>query len=266
MKVIAVLNEKGGTGKTTTAINIGAFMAKKGKRVLLVDCDHQLSLTKIMRMDKKKNSLSDVLMKKCEVEDAIYKWKSPNEWWAKMLENLELYIMPSSELLWMIEDVMHSKEGVARYQYLKAQTEILAKKDLFDIVILDLPPGISLIASNGIAAADYLLIPAQPEYASVHSTMRLINKIEKVKKDSKSTAKILGVVVVQYDARLQDHKLAWQFMKKQDNVKVYETYIKRLSIINNSNRRGTPAVLTSEFKEGAIEYKKVAKEVLREIA
>jgi chromosome partitioning protein len=261
---ISIVNEKGGVGKTTTAINLGAALAMQGKKVLLIDCDPQASLTATLRMDKEKNTLTEVLSGKCNLRKAIYKWIPDDEWWIERTKELELYVLPSSSKLIDLAEALYSEDKPARYRHLKGILGEIGRMKYFDAVLMDLPPGEVVFAENGIAAADHILIPVEPEYISMNATRRLLEWIFRIEKSARLTPNILGFVVVRYDQRLSDHAKAVEFLRKQKSYKIYEPFIKNLSVFKNSNTKGMPAVIWRPSHEGSLEYMKLAKGVIKD--
>ncbi|RJX22781.1 MAG: ParA family protein [Desulforudis sp.] len=264
MKVLAFTNEKGGVAKTTTSINIGAALAKAGKSTLLIDCDPQISLTNALRMESTKAGLAELLVGKREVKEAIYRWTPTNAWWSEKLRDLPLYIIAGSDNLGDTIESLGAQRAPERYQNLKKIIKQVGEMGFFDYVILDSPPGRSTMAENVITASDYLVIPVEPEYLTIYATKRLLSWIFKVEKASKTQQNILGFIVVKYDMRLGDHAKAIEFLKGQKTYKVYEPFIKNLSVFKNSNAEGIPAVLWRATHEGSMQYQKVAKEVMKD--
>lgn len=261
---VAIVNEKGGVGKTTTAINLGGAIALHKKKVLLIDCDPQASLTATLRMDKEKNTLTEVLTGKSSLKNAIYQWVPDDEWWIERTKGYDLYVLPSSSKLIDLAETLYDEDKPSRYRHIKGIIAEIGRMKFFDTILMDLPPGEVVFAENGIAAADHILIPVEPEYISINATRRLLEWIFRIEKTARVTPNILGFVVVRFDKRLNDHAKAVEFLKKQKAYKIYQPYIKNLSVFKNSNTKGMPAVIWRPSHEGSIECMKLAREVIKD--
>ena len=263
-QIISAVNEKGGVGKTTAVINLGAAIADTKKKVLLVDCDPQGSLTSALRLREEKNTLKELLDGKCKVNEAIYRWIPDNKWWIEKLKDLELYVLPSSHGLVDLEDRIKKKGQTDRYIQIRALMGDIKKLGYFDVAIIDPPPGERILSENGIAAGDHILITVEPEYLPMDATGRLLTWIFETERSAKLDINILGFIVVKYDQRLIDHAEAIEFLEKQKNYKVYKPFVKNLSVFKRANTEGIPAVLWRTTNEASKAYRLLAKEVMKD--
>ena len=186
-KVISVANQKGGVGKTTTTVNLGTILAKKGKKVLLIDADPQGNATSGLGVDKDVElSLYDVLVNETELESTIQD---------TMIKNLKL--CPSNINLAGAEVELVSM--MSREQRLKEKLEEI--KEGFDYILIDCPPSLGLITLNSFTASDSVLIPVQCEYYALEGLGQLINTINLVKKHLNKNIQIEGALLTMYDIR-----------------------------------------------------------------
>lgn len=245
--IVAILNQKGGVGKTTTAINMGAYLAKAGKKVLLVDFDPQGNATSGLGLDKRKLEITsyDVLFKPNEISAAIKETNTPR-----------LNVLPANAGLATAEVELVEKSG--RELYLKKS---LAGLD-YDFVIIDCPPALGLLTVNALAAADQLLIPVQAEYYALEGLGQLLDVMQRVRQGLNQNLELLGVVVTMYDGRTSLSGQVYDELKKHFGDKVFKTIIPRNVRLAEAPSHGRPIAEHDKWSKGARAYKQFTKEVL----
>ncbi len=247
-RIIAILNQKGGVGKTTTAINVAAYLAKSGKRVLLVDFDPQGNATSGLGIDK--NSISsgvyDVLLGKVDPAHAVVETDID-----------KLHILPTNAGLASAE--------VDLVQH--ADRELLLKNALqpfdHDVVIIDCPPALGLLTINALAAADWLLIPVQAEYYALEGLGQLLEVFQTVKQRINSKLEIMGVVVTMFDSRTSLSSQVQNELTKHFGDKVFKAVIPRNVRLAEAPSHGKPIADHDKWSKGARAYKQLSKEIDR---
>ena len=248
-KVISVANQKGGVGKTTTTVNLGTILAKKGKKVLLIDADPQGNATSGLGVDKDVElSLYDVLVNETEIEKTIQD---------TMIKNLKL--CPSNINLAGAEVELVSM--MSREQRLKEKLEEI--KDNFDYILIDCPPSLGLITLNSFTASDSVLIPVQCEYYALEGLGQLINTINLVKKHLNKNLEVEGALLTMYDARTNLSNQVVKEVKKYFGEKVYKTVIPRNVRLSEAPSYGMPITEYDPRSKGAKSYEKFTKEFLK---
>lgn len=248
-KIISVANQKGGVGKTTTAVSLSASLAKKGKKVLLIDADPQGNATSAVGVDKEcETSIYDVLVNEVEVDKVMQDTSIKN-----------LKVCPSNINLAGAEVELVSM--VSREQRLKEQLEKI--KDDFDYIIIDCPPSLGLITLNAFTSSDSVLIPVQCEYFALEGLGQLINTINLVKKHLNKSLVIEGAVLTMYDIRTNLANQVVKEVKKYFENKVYKTVIPRNVKLSEAPSYGMPIVTYDPRSKGAKAYEKLTKEFLK---
>ena len=248
-KVIAVVNQKGGVGKTTTAVNISSVLAKKGKRVLLIDADPQGNATSGVGVDKNtKKSIYDVIINDTEIIDAIVKSPVKN-----------LYVCPSNINLAGAE--VELVPMMSREQKLKEKIENIKSK--FHYIIIDCPPSLGLITINAFTSSDSLLIPIQCEYYALEGVGQLMNTVELVKKNLNKNLYIEGVVLTMNDSRTNLSNQVVAEVKNYFKNNVYKTIIPRNVKLSEAPSFGMPISVYAPKSKGARCYEKLTNEILK---
>lgn len=248
-KIIAIANQKGGVGKTTTSVNLSAVLAKKGKRVLLLDADPQGNATSGVGAEKNvEKSLYDVLINEEPIKNTVQDTMEKN-----------LKICPSNINLAGAEVELVSQ--MSREHRLKEQLDLV--KDDYDYIFIDCPPSLGLITINSFTAADAVLIPVQCEYYALEGLGQLINTINLVKKHLNKSLEIEGAVLTMYDIRTNLSNQVVKEVKKYFENKVFKTVIPRNVRLSEAPSFGMPISMYDPRSKGAKCYDKLAKEMLK---
>ena len=251
MKKICIFNQKGGVGKTTTNINLCAYLAMEGYRVLTIDIDPQGNTTSGLGLDKRslEASMYDVLTANVSLKDVIIK--------SELIPNL--YIAPSTmELAGAEVEIISVKD---RETILLR--EITAIQDEYDFIFIDCPPSLGVLTINALTAVDSVLIPIQCEFYALEGVGQLINTVQLVKKSLNKSLDIEGVVMTMYDYRTNLSNEVYNEVKKFFEDKVYENTIPRNIRLAESPSFGLPIMLYDEKCKGADAYSKLTKEFLK---
>lgn len=249
MKVIAIANQKGGVGKTTTAVNLAACLAKKGQRVLLVDCDPQGNSTSGVGVDKRRceKTVYDVLINGAEAVETIVKTPFENLW-----------LCPSNISLSGAEIELVSEMG----RESKLKNAINSVKNDYDMVIIDAPPSLGLITINVLTAADSVIIPIQCEYYALEGVSQLMYTIKKVKQVMNTSLEVEGILMTMFDSRTNLSIQVIEEVKKFFPNKVYKTVIPRNVRLSEAPSFGKPIIYYDNSSKGAESYIDLADEIL----
>lgn len=244
--IIAVLNQKGGVGKTTTTINLAAYLARSGKSVLVCDTDPQGNSTSGLGVSKNELSatLYDVLFSKADAHKVIQK-----------LNNEKLFLLPANANLAGAEVELVNTEG--REMQLK---KILDGLD-YDYILIDCPPSLGLLTVNALVAADWVMIPVQAEYYALEGLSQLLSVVQQVRKGLNTSLNILGVLVTLYDSRTSLSEQVKQELEKYFSDKVFSTVIPRNVKLAEAPSFGRTIIEHDKWSKGARAYKALAKEV-----
>jgi chromosome partitioning protein len=248
-KTIAIANQKGGVGKTTTSINLSASLAAKGKKVLVIDTDPQGNTTSGFGVEKNDldNTVYELMLSECSIKECILK---------DVIDGVS--IIPSNVNLAAAEIELI---GVDRKEYiLKREVEWI--KDSFDYIIIDCPPSLSMLTINAMTTADTVLVPIQCEYYALEGLSQLIHTINLVKERLNPDLDIEGVVFTMYDSRTNLSMQVVENVKSNLSQKVFQTLIPRNIRLAEAPSYGMPINAYDPKSAGAEAYMQLAEEVI----
>jgi chromosome partitioning protein len=248
-KTIAIANQKGGVGKTTTAVNLSSCLAVAEKRTLLIDIDPQANSCSGLGIERDRNeaTIYDVLVDNVQLKEIIVSTSIPY-----------LQVAPSNINLTGAE--LELVSTMAREAKLKKA--VLPMKEEFDFVIVDCPPSLGLLTLNTLTAADSVIIPIQCEYYALEGLSQLLNMVRLVQKNLNQNLEIEGVLLTMFDSRLNLSKQVAKEVKDYFGDKVYASVIPRNVRLSEAPSFGKPIILYDIFSTGAKGYMKLAKEVI----
>lgn len=249
-KIIAVVNQKGGVGKTTTAVNLTAALTEAGKRVLMCDFDPQANATSGLGLDKRhlKHSVYDVIINEINAKDAIVKTK-----YGDVLPStadlagagVELVTLPSPNF--RLRDALETV------------------KDQYDLIFIDCPPSLELLTLNSLCAADGIMVPVQCEYYALEGLTDLMTTLRMVKKRLNPRLEIFGVALTMFDGRTNFSTQVAQEVRRHFPGKVYATVIPRNVRLAEAPSHGLPVSAYDKTSRGALAYKAMAQEIMKKM-
>ena len=248
-RTIAIANQKGGVGKTTTAINLSACLAEAGQRVLAIDLDPQGNATTGLGLEKEQieDTVYELLLGDCMLEDCLMH---------EVQENLD--VLPSDSNLAGAEIELLDVEN--KESVLKGYLEPL--RDQYDFIIIDCPPSLSLLTINALVAADTVLVPIQCEYYALEGLSQVLRTISLVRKKMNPSLELEGVVFTMYDARTNLSLQVVENVKQNLNERIYKTIIPRNVRLAEAPSHGMPINLYDSRSTGAESYRLLAAEVI----
>lgn len=248
-RIIAVANQKGGVGKTTTAINLSACLAEKGKKVLTIDIDPQGNTTSGLGLNKSqiKNTVYELIIGECAIEECLQE---------DVLENLS--VLPSNVNLSGAEIELIGSDN--REFILKGKVEKI--RDNYDYIIIDCPPSLNTLTVNAMTTADTVLVPIQCEYYALEGLTQLIHTINLIKQRLNPDLEIEGVVFTMFDARTNLSLQVVENVKSNLKQTIYKTIIPRNVRLAESPSHGLPINLYDSKSAGAEGYRDLADEVI----
>jgi len=247
--VIAVTNQKGGVGKTTTAINVAYYLAKAGKKTLLVDFDPQGNATSGLGVDKQLLEMAsgDLILGSASLEQVV-----------KQTEFKNLWLLPSLPTLANTEVEL----AQAEHRFTRLKRALQADTNAYDIVIIDCPPSLSLLTVNALIAAHYVLLPVQAEFYALEGLGQLLETMKLIRKNLNPTLDLIGVLPTMVDGRTSLSSQVLAEITKHFPAKIFSTVIPRNVRLAEAPSHGTPIGVYDRFSKGARAYKAVTKEVI----
>ncbi len=252
MAIVSFANQKGGVGKTTSAVNVAACMGKKGKSVLLIDMDPQGNATSGVGISKKniKYSIYDVLLGEVGIKEAVIQTKFKN-----------LSVVPSTIALAGAEFDLNEMDEKG-----KGMANLLADiKDEYDYIIIDCPPTLGLLTVNALSASNGVVIPMQCEFFSLEGLSQLIMTIKRVRQSYNPALEISGILLTMYNGRLVLTNQVIEELKKYYSDKLFKTPISRSVKLSEAPSFGEPICYYDPYSKGSLEYADVAKELMMRI-
>ncbi len=247
--VIAVTNQKGGVGKTTTAINVAYFLSKAGKTTLLVDFDPQGNASSGLGIDKNllEVTMTDVITEQVAMRDIIVK-----------TEYKKLYVAPTTSVLANTEVELAQAER----RFTRLKQAIASVAEHYDYIIIDSPPSLSLLTVNGLIAANYVLLPVQAEFYALEGLGQLLETMKLVRKGMNPQLQLMGVLPTMLDSRTTLSSQVHEEIKRHFPGKVFASTVPRNIRLAEAPSHGVPIGVYDKFSKGARAYKNLTKEII----
>jgi len=257
MKVIAVANQKGGCGKTTTVSNLSVQIAEQGYKVLVIDLDPQGNLTTSFGIEKSKlkTTMYEVMLSDGDektIRNSVIPTTYKNLWLAP-----STLALASAE----IELVNH----IGREHILSHALHCVEHEIKFDVVFIDTPPSLGIFTVNALTAATHVLIPVQAEFFALEGMTQLLNTIALVKNRLNHALEILGIVLTMYDSRTKSSKEIYEDVKKHFPNELFKTIIPRNVTVTDATMVGEPVVIYKKDSPAAVEYRHLANEIVKRL-
>lgn len=251
-KIVAFANQKGGIGKTTSAINIAASVALAGKKVLMCDCDPQGNTTSGIGVNKKnlRESTYDILIGRCTAKEAVVKTQYEN-----------LSVLPTNISLAGAEFELISLDDRAT----RLKSALAEIRDEYDYIFIDCPPSLGILTLNALAASDGVIIPMQCEYFALEGLSQLMITIRKIKETLNPDLEITGILITMFQGRLNLSQMVLAELKKYYAAKLFKTVVPRSVRLSEAPSYGMPIAYYDKTSKGAEAYRDIAKELIERI-
>jgi chromosome partitioning protein len=247
-RIIAVVNQKGGVGKTTTSVNLAASIAASERKTLLIDLDPQANATSAFGLAPVEQHVYDALSGDCVMKDVIHE-----------TELRDLQVIPAGRDLYGAEVELVSKMNRER----QLERALADMRDDYDYILIDCPPSLGLLTLNALSAADAVVIPLQCEYYALEGLSALLNTIDQVRESVNPTLEVFGILRTMFDPRVNlSNEVSMQLIKHFDR-KVFRTIVPRNIRLAEAPSFGRPILLHDRSSRGAIAYLALAGEILR---
>ena len=247
MKIISIVNQKGGVGKTATTLNLASYLAHFGKSILVIDIDPQANATSGLGVLNKNKGIYEILSKNISLKEGINNIKK-NLYLIASNENLaglEVEVVNTPKREWLLNDVLNEINPAD-----------------FDFIFIDTPPSLGLITINSLIASDSILVPVQAEYYALEGLKQLLHTVDLIKENLKPNLNILGAVLTMYDSRNKLSQEVWEELYKNFPYKIFRTIIPRNVRLAEAPSFGKTILEYAPNSRGARAYRRLAKEFL----